>query len=75
MQFSQSVTACCDSECPVGTVLPPLIMLEPREVTVREDIGTVEVCPKAETVVCLSVHSEGIEAGMICTYILHYTIY
>ena len=48
-------------------------MLKHREVTVREDIGTVEVYPKAETVVCLSVHSKGIEAGMICISILYYT--
>ena len=48
-------------------------MLELRKITVKEDIGTIEVCPKAETVVCLSVHSQGKEAGMICTFILHYT--
>ena len=46
-------------------------MLDPRQMTVREDKGSVKVCPKAETVVCLSVHSEGKEAGMICTSILH----
>ena len=47
-------------------------MLELREITVRQDRGTVEVCPKANTIVRLSVHSKGIEAGMICTSILHY---
>ena len=43
-----------------------MIMLDPREMTVRENKGSVKVCPKAETVVCLSVNSMGKEAGMIC---------
>ena len=33
-------------------------MQELRKITAREDNGTVQVYPKAVTVVCLSVHSD-----------------